>query len=144
MAMEAIGSVMSVQAQPAAVQKPVVQTEKTAAEYTNANVQSVDKADTATKVVENVGEKGQNGNMGQRPEQQVGDEQIKKAVEQLNKSMMAHSEAIFGIHEGTNRVTIKIVDRDTKKVLKEVPPEKTLDMIAKVWEMAGILVDEKR
>lgn len=144
MAMEAIGSVMSVQAQPAVVQKPVVQTEKTAAEYTNANVQSVDKADAATRVVENAGEKGQNGNMGQRPEQSVGDEQIKKAVEQLNKSIMAHSEAIFGIHEGTNRVTIKIVDRDTKKVLKEVPPEKTLDMIAKVWEMAGILVDEKR
>lgn len=144
MTMEAVGSVMSVQAQSAAVQKPVVQTEKTAAEYSNANVQSVDKVDTATKVVENAGEKGQNGNMGQRPEQQVGDEQIKKAVEQMNKSMMAHSEAIFGIHEGTNRVTIKIVDRDTKKVLKEVPPEKTLDMIAKVWEMAGILVDEKR
>lgn len=146
MAMEAIGSVMSVQAQPAAAQaqKPVVQTEKTAAEYTNANVQSADKADTATKVVENAGEKGQNGNMGQRPEPQVSDEQIKKAVEQLNKSIMAHSEAIFGIHEGTNRVTIKIVDRDTKKILKEVPPEKTLDMIAKVWEMAGILVDEKR
>ena len=144
MTMEAIGSAMSVQAQPAAVQKPVVQTEQTAAEYTNANVQSVDKVDAATRVVENAGEKGQNGNMGQRPEQPVGDEQIKKAVEQMNKSMMAHSEAIFGIHEGTNRVTIKIVDRDTKKVLKEVPPEKTLDMIAKVWEMAGILVDEKR
>lgn len=144
MTMEAIGSAMSVQAQPAAVQKPVVQAEKTAAEYTNANVQSVDKVDAATRVVENAGEKGQNGNMGQRPEQPVGDEQIKKAVEQMNKSMMAHSEAIFGIHEGTNRVTIKIVDRDTKKVLKEVPPEKTLDMIAKVWEMAGILVDEKR
>ena len=43
----------------------------------------------------------------------------------------------------TNRVTIKIVDKDTKKVLKEYPPEKTLDMIAKVWEMAGLLVDQK-
>lgn len=58
--------------------------------------------------------------------------------------MMAHSEAVFGMHEGTNRVTIKIVDKDTKEVLKEFPPEKTLDMIAKVWEMAGILVDERR
>ena len=36
------------------------------------------------------------------------------------------------------------VDKDTKKVVKEFPPEKTLDMIAKVWEMAGLLVDEKR
>lgn len=61
----------------------------------------------------------------------------------MNKKM-AHSEAVFGIHDGTNRVTIKIVDRDTKEVIKELPPEKTLDMIAKVWEMAGILVDEKR
>ena len=51
---------------------------------------------------------------------------------------------MFGIHEGTNRVTIKIVDKDTKKVLKEFPPEKTLDMIEKVWEMAGLMVDEKR
>jgi flagellar protein FlaG len=39
---------------------------------------------------------------------------------------------------------IKIVDRDSKKVIKELPPEKTLDMIAKVWELAGLLVDEKR
>ena len=68
--------------------------------------------------------------------------QIKKAVEEINKK--AHnSEAIFGVHDATNRVTIKIVDKDTKEVLKEYPPEKTLDMIAKVWEIAGLLVDEK-
>ena len=57
---------------------------------------------------------------------------------------MPNSEAVFGFHEGTNRVTIKLVDKKTKEVIKELPPEKTLDMIAKVWEMAGILVDEKR
>ncbi len=70
------------------------------------------------------------------------DSQIKKAVDEINKK--AHnSEAIFGIHDKTNRVTIKIVDKDTKEILKEYPPEQTLDMIAKVWEMAGILVDQK-
>jgi flagellar protein FlaG len=69
--------------------------------------------------------------------------QIKKAIEDINKKATS-SEAIFGIHEATNRVTIKIVDKETKEVIKELPPEKTLDMIAKVWEMAGILVDEKR
>ena len=69
--------------------------------------------------------------------------QIKKAIEDINKKAY-NSEAIFGIHEETNRITIKIVDRSTKEVIKELPPEKTLDMIAKVWEMAGLLVDEKR
>lgn len=68
--------------------------------------------------------------------------QLKKAVSDLNKQM-TNSEAIFGIHEETNRVTIKIVDKSTKEVIKEFPPEETLDMIAKVWEVAGILVDEK-
>lgn len=69
--------------------------------------------------------------------------QMKKAVEELNKKM-GNSEAIFGIHEETQRVTIKIVDKKTKEVIREYPPEETLDMIAKVWELAGIMVDEKR
>ncbi len=71
-------------------------------------------------------------------------DEIKKAVDEINKKMIDHSEAIFGIHDKTNRVTIKIVDKETKEVIKELPPEKTLDMLAKVWEMAGIIVDEKR
>ena len=62
----------------------------------------------------------------------------------MNKKMINNSEAVFGIHEDTNRVTIKIVDKTSKKVIKELPPEKTLDMIAKAWELAGLLVDEKR
>lgn len=84
-------------------------------------------------------EGGQNG----AAEQQASSDQVKKAVEKLNKNM-SNSEAIFGIHDATNRVTIKIVDKETKEVLKEIPPEKSLDMIAKAWELAGILVDEKR
>ena len=68
--------------------------------------------------------------------------QLKKAVNDLNKQMK-NSEAIFGIHDKTTRVTINIIDKTTKEVIKEYPPEETLDMIAKVWEIAGILVDEK-
>ncbi|MBQ8625675.1 MAG: flagellar protein FlaG [Agathobacter sp.] len=75
--------------------------------------------------------------------QQAKQAQIKKAVEDINKRAK-NSEAIFGVHEDTNRVTIKIVDKQTKEVIKEFPPDKTLDMIAKVWEMAGLMVDEKR
>ena len=92
-------------------------------------------------------ETDKNGKDGNRDDSQAKqtiseNSQIRKAVDEINKK--AHnSEAVFGIHEATNRVTIKIVDKDTKKVLKEYPPEKTLDMIAKVWEMAGLLVDKK-
>lgn len=139
MAIEALTGVMSVQAQSVAAPKPAA-VEKPEAPASLA-AQALDSYDKAVSVVENAKEKGEAGN--QKEQNEAGNEQIRKAVEKLNKSM-AHSEAVFGIHEDTNRVTIKIVDRTTKEVIKELPPEKTLDMIAKVWELAGIMVDEKR
>jgi len=70
--------------------------------------------------------------------------EFKKSIGEINSKLNKNTEAIFGIHEETNRVTIKIIDKDTKEVIKEIPPEKTLEMIAKIWEFAGLLVDEKR
>ncbi|MFG6383976.1 MAG: flagellar protein FlaG [Lachnospiraceae bacterium] len=67
---------------------------------------------------------------------------IKRAVEEVNRKAK-NSELIFGIHDATNRVTIKVVDKGTKEVIREFPPEETLDMIAKVWELAGIMIDER-
>ena len=69
---------------------------------------------------------------------------LKKMIADMNKKIRnTNAEAVFGVHEKTNRIMIKILDKDTKEILKEFPPEKTLDMIASIWEMAGILVDEK-
>ena len=93
-----------------------------------------------TKQTDN--ESSGNGNTGYS-RQEASEAQIKKAVEEINKKAN-NSEAVFGVHEKTNRITIKIVDKETKEIIKEFPPEKTLDMIAKVWEMAGLMVDEKR
>lgn len=89
-----------------------------------------------------LGENGRPSDKIVMPEQ-ASDSSLKNAVEQINRKS-ANMEAIFGYHEGTNRVTIKIVDKDTKEVKKEYPAEKTLDMIQKLWEMAGLMVDEKR
>ena len=75
---------------------------------------------------------------------QAENEKVRKAISQMTKNMSSNAEAVFGIHEKTNRVTIKMVDKETKKVIKEFPPDETLDMIARIWEIAGIMVDEKR
>lgn len=78
-------------------------------------------------------------------QQQQQSEQLKKAIAEMNRKINnSNEEAVFGVHEDTNRIMIKIMDKETKEVIKEFPPEKTLDMIARIWEMAGILVDEKR
>lgn len=139
MAVEPLGSIMSMQAQTTVQSKPVVAQGQTTVTVDTQPVEPVERVEAVQKT-QNQGMES-DPNTGQ--EQQASPEQIRKAVEQLNKNMR-HSEAVFGIHEKTNRVTIKIVDKETKEVIREVPPEKTLDMIAKVWEIAGILVDEKR
>ena len=142
MAIEAISkSVMTYQGSVSAPEAPKV----SSVEKTGSSSVNVDTAagDAAVPVMAS----GNNNAVDVRADDdssiKMNSDSMKKAVEEINKNMK-NSEAVFGIHEKTNRVTIKIIDKDTKEVLKEFPPEKTLDMIAKVWEMAGLMVDEKR
>lgn len=135
MAMEPLGSIRNIQTQ--VTQKPVAENTEVFSGEASPNVSAAAlPVKTENKDVQNI-------NVDNKDARQSENDKIKKAVEQLNKKM-THSEAIFGIHDETNRVMIKIVDKDTKEVIREYPPEETLDMIAKVWELAGILVDEKR
>lgn len=138
MGIEPLGSVMSYQPQTSQpVAQKVTATEAPAAEFTDGAAQVEQQTEQQGNISITPAAKGNEQNSQQQ------NEQIRKAVEQINKKM-GNSEAVFGIHDETNRVTIKIVDKKTKEVIKELPPEKTLDMIAKAWELAGILVDEKR
>lgn len=138
MGIEPLGSIMTVQTQAVQKAEPV----QPVSGSTEATMQA-EAPDATTPVVEQAQAKQDGAGNESYQNQQPSNEQIKQAVEKLNKNM-SNSSAVFGIHEATQRVTIKIVDKETKKVIKELPPEKTLDMIAKVWEMAGILIDEKR
>ena len=150
MTIEPISTAMTYTAQPVAqsmsTPKPV---EKPAEEFTEGTSQNaaqpVDNITLTVNAAEGKDTEGEGSSNNQASQQNssANAKRIKEAVEEMNKKM-ANSEAQFGIHEATNRVTIKIVDKRTKEIIKELPPEKTLDMIAKVWEMAGMLVDEKR
>ena len=69
---------------------------------------------------------------------------IKKSVKQANVALKQHHRRIDrSVHEVTKTVMYKMVDTDTKEVVKEFPPKKIQDMIAKMWELAGLFVDEK-
>jgi flagellar protein FlaG len=65
-------------------------------------------------------------------------EKANKAIEGPNKRL------VFSIHKATNEITIKVLNSDTGEVIREINPEKTLDAVARLREMAGIIVDEKR
>lgn len=149
---EPLNSVMTYQAQ--AVTKP--QTVPTVDMEVPEDGQTVNVDETTVAVAkpQTEDEKGSGSdNAGSQQQQASGakqntaqqSEQLKKAIAEMNRKINnSNEEAVFGVHEDTNRIMIKIMDKETKEVIKEFPPEKTLDMIARIWEMAGLLVDEKR
>lgn len=115
---------------------------KTAQPVENVEVTPAATAVTREAVAETAAYKNDGSEAGYQ-QKEASNEQIKKAVAELNKKMNANTSCQFGIHDATNRVTIKLIDNDTKEVVKEFPAEETLDIIAKAWELAGILVDKK-
>lgn len=69
---------------------------------------------------------------------------LKNSVDKLNKFLEDENvHAEYEIHDKLKDVMIKIVNSDTKEVIMEIPPKKILDMVAKMCEMVGILVDKK-
>lgn len=94
---------------------------------------------------QNVGKNDQESKEDQKDIQDVSPEKIKNAISEINKKIRpTHTQCEFKYHEATNRICITVKDSETDEVIKEIPPEKTLDMIAKTLELAGLLVDEKR
>ena len=72
-------------------------------------------------------------------------QQIKNAISRLNNNMkQSRAKCEFTYHEKINRVSIKIIDEETNEVIREIPPEEALEMITKLWELAGLLIDERR
>ena len=49
----------------------------------------------------------------------------------------------YRVHEETGRIWVQIIDRRTNEVLREIPPERYLDLVARIWELVGLLVDER-
>ena len=80
-----------------------------------------------------------------RSETEPDEKQLIDAIERTNKAIESTTCSFeYSIHEQTKQIMVKVVDKKTKEVIREFPPEKILDMVAKMWEVAGIMVDERR
>lgn len=72
-------------------------------------------------------------------------EKLLPALEKLRKTAPIFDFRFhFLIHEETKRIMVQIIDQETGKILNEIPPEKILDLVARIQELVGLLVDEKR
>jgi flagellar protein FlaG len=72
-------------------------------------------------------------------------ERLEQALKQANKATEAVNISLrFYVHERSDRVMVQVVDIQNNEVIKEIPPEKVLNLVGQIQEMIGLLLDEKR
>ena len=78
-------------------------------------------------------------------EEKINEDFLQSSIDRVNHTFEMQRRSVrFKIHERTNEVMVKIIDADTEEVIREIPPEKLLDMFANMLELAGLIVDERR
>lgn len=75
-----------------------------------------------------------------RPANQFQQERLEKVFKAI-----AGPETILDInfHDKTHQIMVKVLDKETGEVIREVPPEKIVDLVATMMEISGIIVDRK-
>ncbi|CAG5088527.1 Flagellar protein FlaG protein [Thermobacillus xylanilyticus] len=74
----------------------------------------------------------------------IGEEQIVRAIETALKALEGPSTMFeMRVHEETRSIIVRVLNRETGELIREIPPEKTLDLVVKMMEFAGLLVDER-
>ena len=77
-------------------------------------------------------------------ERRVTQEEVIDLIEKANNTFVAYDRRFeFSIHDVTRQIMVKVIDVTTDEVIRELPPEKVLDLVASLWEAAGIIVDKK-
>ena len=76
--------------------------------------------------------------------QKYTEDEIIDAIEKANRELIVFDRRFeFSIHEKTKQVMVKVIDATNGQVIREIPPEKILDVAAAILEMSGLLLDEK-
>ncbi|MDG0794572.1 flagellar protein FlaG [Cohnella ginsengisoli] len=74
----------------------------------------------------------------------AGDEQVIKKLDKILTALQGPNTSLeMSMHKETKTVVIKVMNKETGELIREIPPEKTLDLVAKFMEINGILIDEK-
>ena len=77
-------------------------------------------------------------------EKPVDDEERKRVLESLNKTMgLMRSDLVFTVDDETKLKLVKIVDRETKEVIRQIPSEEIVRFVKVFDELRGVLLSER-
>ena len=76
--------------------------------------------------------------------QQVSEKDMTTLVERGNQALeKSNTRLEVSFHQETNQMMVKLIDSQTDEVIKEIPPEKWVDLVYNLCEQLGIFVDKR-
>jgi len=70
-------------------------------------------------------------------------EQLSKAVESINKTIQAVGQNIeFSVDDDSKQVIVKVIDQQTKQVLRQIPNEEVLEIAKSLDKLQGLLIKQ--
>lgn len=80
----------------------------------------------------------------QKENLQVSPELLEEVIKNLKEKLsMLNTQLQIQIDKETDIVVVKVIDRQTKKVIRQIPPEYVLKIAKYLDEIAGLLFSEK-
>ncbi|MDH7479089.1 MAG: flagellar protein FlaG [Syntrophomonadaceae bacterium] len=72
-------------------------------------------------------------------------DELKLAVEALNKALEAFkpTQLRFVTFEDSEQIQVQIIDQESGKIIREIPPEEIIEAMARFREFVGWLLDKK-
>lgn len=78
------------------------------------------------------------------PNLSLGDKYFNELIEKTNKKLTSQGTHLqLSIHDLSRQIVVKVVDTETDEVIKEIPPEKFIDLVYNLCRQVGLIVDEK-
>ena len=70
-------------------------------------------------------------------------DEVTSAVKKLNEALPQSAQSLqFEIDEESKDVVVKIIDRDTREVVRQMPTKEALEMAKSIDKMMGRLLDQ--
>jgi flagellar protein FlaG len=70
-------------------------------------------------------------------------ESVERTVQALKEYIESNSRSLqIQVHDSTGVIMVKVISAKDGKVIREMPPEKLLDLVANMEELAGSLFNE--
>lgn len=100
--------------------------------------------DTYIKTISQTQQAKESSNLSVEKDDEKKNDENKTQKEESTKHLDIDNTVLsFEKHEETGDIMVKIIDKVSGEVIREIPPEKILDSIAELWKCSGFKVDKK-